>query len=137
MQQAIARPDMVVMVVSLKNLNYFHEVYGFVASDDLLRAVSIMVRDAVRDLGSPEDFIGHLTASDFLVITRHNCVASLRDRIRKRLEQSFDYFYSDQDRELGTFRDKQLAVQINDLALSSLQRRELPALKAELEQFCH
>jgi hypothetical protein len=26
-------------------------VYGFVASDDLLRAVSMMVRDAVRDLG--------------------------------------------------------------------------------------
>ena len=32
----------------------------------------------------------------------------LRERIRKRLEQSFDYFYSDQDREQGTFRNKQL-----------------------------
>ena len=133
----IARPDAAVMVISLKNLSRFHEVYGFVASDDLLRAVSIMVRDAVRDLGAADDFMGHLTASDFLVITRPNCVASLRDRIRKRLEQSFDFFYNDQDREQGTFRDKQLAVQINDLALSSLQRRELSALKAELDQFCH
>lgn len=133
----IARPDAAVMVISLKNLSRFHEVYGFVASDDLLRAVSIMVRDAVRDLGAADDFMGHLTASDFLVITRQIFVASLRDRIRKRLEQSFDFFYSDRDREQGTFRDKQLAVHINDLALSSLQRRELSALKAELDQFCH
>ena len=61
----------------------------------------------------------------------------LRDRIRKRLEQSFDYFYSDQDREQGTFRNNHLGVQINDLALSALQQHDLPHLKAELEQFCH
>jgi hypothetical protein len=65
------------------------------------------------------------------LITRQNSVA-LRDRIRKRLEQSFDYFYSDQDRELGTFRDKQLAVQINDLALPASDQARLSILKAEL-----
>ena len=58
------------MVVSLQNINRFREVYGFVASDDLLRAVSLMIRDTVRDLGSAEDFVGHLTSSDFLIITR-------------------------------------------------------------------
>ena len=41
------------MVVSLKNNNRFREVYGFVAADDMLRAVSLMVRDTVRELGSP------------------------------------------------------------------------------------
>jgi hypothetical protein len=55
----------VALIVSLKNLSRFHEVYGFVASDDLLRAVAIMIRDAVRDLGSNSDFLGHLSASDF------------------------------------------------------------------------
>ncbi len=125
------------MVVSLKNLNRFREVYGFVASDDLLRAVSLMVRDAVRDLGTVEDFVGHLSPSDFLIITRHSQAPALRERIRKRLEQSFDYFYSDQDREQGTFRNKQLTVQINELALSALSDCDLTHLKAELEQFCH
>ncbi len=129
--------DTSLMIVSLKNLNRFREVYGFVASDDLLRAISIMVHDAVRDLGETEDFIGHLTPSDFLVITRHVRTAAMRERIRKRLEQSFDYFYSDQDREQGTFRNKQLGVQINELPLSSLRPHDLSHLKAELEQFCH
>ncbi len=133
----VQRPDSVLMVVSLKNINRFREVYGFLASDDLLRASSLMVRDTVRDNGAPDDFVGHLTASDFLVITRGQSAAALRDRIRKRLEQSFDYFYSDQDRELGTFRNKQLGISINEISTASLQQRDLPHLKAELEQFCH
>ena len=137
LSQALTRADSAVMVVSLKNLNRFHEVYGFVASDDLLRAVSIMVRDALRDLGGSEDFLGHLTSSDFVLVTRQSCVVALRDRIRKRLDQSFDYFYSDQDREMGTFRDRQLGVQINELAQTALDRRDLASLKDELKQFLH
>lgn len=125
------------MVVSLKNLNRFREVYGFVASDDLLRAVSLMVRDAVRDLCGADDFLGHLTASDFLIITHPSHVQALRERVRKRVEPSFDYFYSDQDREQGTFRDKQLSVLINELSISLMQPRDLAHLKTELIQFCH
>jgi DNA-binding response OmpR family regulator len=133
---ALDHADTVLMVVSLKNLNRFREVYGFVASDDLLRAVSLMVRDAVRDLGTVEDFVGHLTPAHFLIITRHAQNLALHERIRKRLEQSFDYFYSDQDREQGTFRNKQLSVQINELELSALTERDIPHMKTELEQFC-
>ena len=129
--------DAALMVVSLKNLNRFREVYGFVASDDLLRAVSLMVRDAVRDLGTIEDFVGHLTPADFLIVTRQAQVPAMHERIRKRLEQSFDYFYSDQDREQGTFRNKQLSVQIYELALAALQERNLSCVKAELEHLGH
>jgi PleD family two-component response regulator len=125
------------LVVSIKNLNQFRDVYGFVASDDLLRAVAIMVRDAVRDLGASSDFLGHLTGSDFLILTSAQHVAPLRDRIRKRLEQSFDYFYSDQDREMGTFRDNRLQVQIKEVFLNMIQQSDLQHLKSELEQFCH
>lgn len=133
----IEHVDNALLVVSLKNLNRFREVYGFVASDDLLRAVSLMVKDAVRDLGENEDFVGHMTTSDFLIITRQSHVTAMRERIRKRLEQSFDYFYSDQDREMGTFREKHLEVQINDLPVATLEKRDLQHLKVELEQFCH
>jgi DNA-binding response OmpR family regulator len=129
--------DAAVMVVSLKNLNRFREVYGFVASDDLLRAISIMVRDAVHEVTTKDEFVGHLTTTDLLVITRHSSVHALRECILKRLEQSFDYFYSDQDREQGTFRNKQLGVQINERLIQSFQKRDSANIKAELEQFCH
>jgi DNA-binding response OmpR family regulator len=125
------------MIVSLKNLNRFREVYGFVASDDLLRAISLMMRDIARELCSADDFLGHLSNSDFLIITNPARVAMLRDRLRKRLEPSFDYFYADHDREKGTFRDKQLGVTIHDLTSSALKQRDLVHLKEELSRFCH
>ncbi len=126
-----------VIIVSLKNLNRFREVYGFVASDDLLRAISLMMRDIARELCSPDDFLGHLSNSDFIIITNPARVAMLRDRLRKRLEPSFDYFYADHDREKGTFQDKQLGVTIHDLTSSALKQRNLVHLKEELSRFCH
>ena len=137
LSSSLLHSDSVIMVVSLQNLNRFREVYGFVASDDLLRAVSIIVRDTVREAGSVEDFLGHITHADFLIITRQNLVSTLSGRIRKRLEQSFDYFYSDQDREQGTFRNKQLGVSIAEMQVSTLPKQDLSGLKAELEQLCH
>lgn len=130
-------PESAVMVVAINNLSRFREVYGFVASDDLLRATSLMIQDAVSEIGDHEDFLGHITASDFVIVTRRSLVHPLRDRIRRRLEQSFDYFYSDQDRELGTFRNKQLGVQINELSYNLFPQHDLSHLKAELKQFCH
>jgi DNA-binding response OmpR family regulator len=137
LEESIGGADAVAMVVTLKNINRFREVYGFVSSDDMLRAVSLMIRDIVRDLGSPDDFVGHLTGTDFLVLTHLPQAPGLRERLRKRLEQSFDYFYSDLDREQGTFRDQLLGVQINEIVLSSLIQQDLSYLQAELQQFCH
>ena len=134
---SLGRPDAALMVVSLQNINRFREAYGFVASDDLLRAVSLMVCDTVRGQDGGDDFIGHLNQTDFLIITRQPAVSGLSGRIRKRLEQSFDYFYSDQDREQGLFQDKPLGLQIGVVSLQSLPERDLFHLRAELDQFSH
>ena len=37
------------LIVSLENLEIFREAYGFVASDDVLRAVSLMVHNAMKE----------------------------------------------------------------------------------------
>ena len=132
LSQCLTRPDAVLLVVALRNLNRFREAYGFVASDDLLRAVSLMITDSVHEEGAEGDFLGHLSTTDFLIITRTSAVTAMRERIKRRLEQSFDYFYSDQDREKGV--DRYLAVQIHELAAASAQNHDLPGLKAELEQ---
>lgn len=133
----LSRVNSAAMVIHLQNIYWFREVYGFVASDDLLRAVAIMIQDAVRDLGGAQDFVGQWSGVDFLILTESGTVSALRDRIQKRLEQSFDYFYSDKDREQGTFREKPLGVQISDLILSSAPERTLSSLKSELDRICN
>ena len=88
-----------VLVVTLRGLDAFRESYGFVASDDALRAAAIILSDAVREMDGPGDFLGHLSAEDFVIVTGEARASELRDHIRARLNQSIEYFYPLQDRE--------------------------------------
>ncbi|NOG62597.1 MAG: response regulator [Chloroflexi bacterium] len=88
-----------ILSIAIVGLENFRELYGFVASDDVLRAVSLMMNNAVREAGSTEDFIGHMEANEFIIISNKERVAGLRERIQIRLQQSMEYFYPLKDRE--------------------------------------
>lgn len=87
------------VLLSVGGLSAFREEYGFLAADDVLRAVTLMVRTAVREHGTEDDFIGHLGAEDFLVITAPEKAALIRDRVEDRFQQSRDFFYTHKDLE--------------------------------------
>ena len=124
-----------IAIVSIINLDVFREVYGFVASDDLLRAVAMILHDSSHEFEANEDFLGQLGTNDFLIITKPDTLHSLKDRVRKRLEQSFDYFYRDQDRSNELFKDKYLGVEINELIPASDTTWDLKRIKQELDKF--
>jgi DNA-binding response OmpR family regulator len=122
------------LTVSVRNMDAFRETYGFVASDDLLRAVSIMLQDTLRESGAPGDFLGHLTACDFLILTQPAHLAVLKERARKRLDQSFDYFYRDQDRGSAAMLKQRLTVETADLTAARLAVTDLEYFKMEVER---
>lgn len=84
--------------IGLKNLDVFREAYGFVSSDDVLRATSILVLNTIDEYGNPGDFLGHLTATHFILTTSPEKVSELHNHISTRLEQSLEYFYPLKDR---------------------------------------
>jgi DNA-binding response OmpR family regulator len=91
--------DWAVIRLTISRLSDFREMYGFVAADDVLRAVALMIRNAVREHGSEDNFIGHLAAEDFVVITTPGAVEPIRERLQARLQQSREYFYPVRDRQ--------------------------------------
>ena len=91
--------DWTVLRLSINQLGEFRELYGFVAADDVVRAIALMIRNAVHEIGSEDDFIGHLAAEDFIVITHRSAVEAIRDRVEARLQQSREYFYPVRDRQ--------------------------------------
>jgi DNA-binding response OmpR family regulator len=88
-----------VLVLHIDKLSEFRELYGFVAADDVLRAVALMIRNAVREHSSEDDFIGHLESEQFAVLTRPDAVEPIRNRLESRLQQSREYFYPVRDRQ--------------------------------------
>lgn len=115
LSDCLRRLDWVLVIISLGNLDSFRETYGFVASDDVLRAVSLMIQNAVRELGGHEDFLGHLDTTDFVLITKTDRAAAIQERVRSRLEQSMDYFYPIKDREQPTMVKKRLEIKMGAL----------------------
>jgi len=124
--------DWAIILVSLDNLDGFREAYGFVASDDVLRAVSLMVKNSARKVGYPDDFVGHFSSSEFVVITNADAVANLGERIRSRLENSLDYFYPLRDRDIIDRSEERLALRMADLLPSQGPFDDLDHLKTVL-----
>ncbi len=130
--ECIDSDDWAIMLVSLENLEIFREAYGFVASDDVLRAVSLMVQNSVRKMGKSNDFVGHFSASEFVVITNEEIIASLGERIRSRLDQSLDYFYPLRDRETPKDPNQRLSVRMAVLLPEQGPFKDLDHLKTIL-----
>ena len=121
-----------VLLVSLENMDAFREMYGFVASDDVLRAVSLMILNTMREVSNPDDFLGHLGATDFVIVMPPANLPALLERLRSRLEQSLDYFYPIKDREQASRRRDRLAIKLSDLSSVSGRFETAEQLKMEL-----
>jgi PleD family two-component response regulator len=89
------------LYVSILDLEPFSEAYGFVAGDDVLRAVGLILNNVVDDAGTIDDFVAHVDQTGFLVITQQHKAALIGQQITDRLARALDYFYPIKDREFG------------------------------------
>lgn len=120
------------LLVMVESLDDFRDAYGFVASDDVLRALSLMIHNAIREVGSPNDFVGQYGPAQFVIFSTPSILPDLRERIGSRLEQSMDYFYPLKDRgrtDLGN----RLNVSMKQLASSQGPFASLDDLKEKLK----
>lgn len=88
-----------ILTIGIHGLESFGDHYGFIASDDVLRAVTLMVNNAIREVGNESDFIGHLGPNEFVIITDSEHLPAIRERIEVRIKQSMEYFYPLKDRD--------------------------------------
>jgi PleD family two-component response regulator len=128
----LRRSDWVLLGICLENLDAFSEIYGLPASNEVLRSISLMVHNIARYSGGQEDFLGHIGATDFVVITKLERHAKLRESIRGRLKQSLEYFYPIKDREQDDLHGKRLDVRISVLQPMDGVFTSLDSLKSAL-----
>lgn len=122
-----------VLLIDIKGMGNFRESYGFVAADDVLRAISMMIKNAVREMDG-EDFVGHLAPEDFMVITTPEKVDKLRSRITTRINQSSEYFYPLRDRESTHHKPdvEYISLKSGVVESGSTQYADIDALKTAL-----
>jgi DNA-binding response OmpR family regulator len=136
LQKLVGASSWAALVMLVKGLQSFREQYGFVAADDVLRAVSLMLNNVVREAGGQGDFVGHLLAEDFIIITSDARGRDINGRIQSRLMQSMDYFYPLKDRELDktTGNPERLSLALRTLVASQGKFADVGALKTALQR---
>jgi DNA-binding response OmpR family regulator len=115
--------------IIIENIELFRDAYGFVAKDDVLRAISLILSNAMRESGADDGFVGHLTPTDFVMILNQYSLSDMEGRIQSKLEQSLDFFYPMGDRDKQTNR---LNVRINKISASEQHITGMVQLKSEI-----
>jgi DNA-binding response OmpR family regulator len=116
LSEVLGKDNASLLYISIQNMGTFREAYGFVASDDVLRAISLMIVNTLREFSRPDDFLGHLSATDLVLVVPPSSLQVLRDKLKSRLEQSVEYFYPLKDREQVAKRPDRLGAKLAEFA---------------------
>ena len=132
LSEVIGKDGVALLFVSIDNIVSFREAYGFVSSDDVLRAISLMIINTMREVSRPEDFLGHINGTDFILVIPPSNLMVLSEKLRARLEQSVEYFYPIKDREKMTQSQNRLGVKLAEIPSLKGIFTEVNEVKIEL-----
>jgi PleD family two-component response regulator len=101
-----------VMGISVAGLEAFGEAYGFVARDDALRALALMLTNVSQESSSADSFVGQTGQAEFIVISDQDHTRDLRERLVARLKQSIGYFFPFKDERSRAQADQRPEIKI-------------------------
>ncbi len=99
-----AKSPWALLGVSLEGLERFSDVYGFVARDDVLRAMALLVQRVAFEGAVKEPFVGQWDNLGFLVITTPEHARRMIEQLGGRLREALAFFYPRADWESGKDR---------------------------------
>lgn len=134
LENMVKQQEWGLVLAGIRGLGKFRDRYGFVAADDVTRAVSLMITNAMQDSGAEDEFIGHLDAVEFVIITSPDRCKKVADNCSVRLQPSIQYFYPAVDRQ--RVKDlpevERLTVQVTHLTSRDGEINDITALRTAL-----
>ncbi|GER80904.1 MAG: diguanylate cyclase [Anaerolineaceae bacterium] len=101
LRRIIRQDNWALLDLRINHFDPFRDVYGFVAGDDVLRFTAMLLSEVVDELGSSADFIGHAGGDNFIIITKYESAAAIRDRVKARFAEEVQTHYNFMDRQQG------------------------------------
>lgn len=90
----------------LFNLKDFNHRYGFKKGDEVIKYTASLILKNLMELGSSSDFICHPQSDDFFILTSHDSVVAIANKIIESFDTNISSFYDPQDRTKGFYQIK-------------------------------
>lgn len=87
--------------LKINDFDSFTDVYGFVAGDEVIRFMAVLIGDVIDEAGTPDDYAGHPGRDNFIVITHSNNPDGLKAYLIEQFDEKIKQHYSFIDRERG------------------------------------
>ena len=108
------------MDIRINDFDAFRDVYGFVASDDVLRFAAMILGEVLDEVGTSGDFLGHAGGDNFIIITREESASSISQRIKARFADEVQTHYNFMDRQQGFIQAPKAEGQTEKFPLMTL-----------------
>ena len=118
--------DWALLRFHVRNLDPFREVHGFMAGDDILRAVARILAEALGRHAVESDFVGFGGHDDFIVITDADRADGLRENVRTAFDDVIGSFYGFMERERGSIEFEGEAYPLAELAIRCVNSEDGP-----------
>jgi PleD family two-component response regulator len=102
------------------NFDDFKEVYGFVAGNEVMRFMALLMGEVVDASGTPNDFLGHPGSDNFVVITYAESADKFKKALMDKFNQDVQQHYSFIDRERGHMLRDSKTVPLMTLSVGSV-----------------
>lgn len=134
--QLLNQADWGVVMAGIRGLNKFRDKFGFVAADDVSRAVTLMIANAMQESGGGDAFVGHADSGDFVILTSAELCQKLAERCKVRLHPSIQYFYPALERQRlhELPESERLTVHVAAVSSHHFQSSSMEDLFAALEK---
>ena len=120
LRKMIRQKDWAFMDIRLNNYDAFKDVYGFIAANDVLRFVGMLLGEEVDQLGSSNDFIGHAGGDNFILITSADQADAIKNRIKQRFDDEIQTHYNFIDRQQGFINAQDESGKIQPVPLMNM-----------------
>jgi PleD family two-component response regulator len=87
--------------VKINNFSMFTEVYGWPAGDEVIRFTTLLIGEIIDQNGTTDDYPGHPSRDNFILITHTPDVEKLMERMTERFASEIKQHYSFIDHERG------------------------------------
>ncbi len=87
--------------INIRHFNPFSDQYGFLAGEEVLRLAAHLFGQTMDQLGAPEDFLGHSSADNFVLITTADKAPHLAEALTTNFNEEVQSHYSFRERERG------------------------------------
>jgi len=98
----LAGGDFSFLYIDLDNFKAFNDTYSYRAGDEVIKLMARILQEVTSEMGSPDDFVGHVGGDDFVVITRPLRSSTIAAEVISRFDRDILEYYRPEDRERGT-----------------------------------